>query len=76
MRSRIPTLSSLGCVAIVLIAIIVDPTAPVYSFQSAPATVEDAAGTPTAATTSMPRQRLRCVLGMLSSSEVEVLRST
>src|SRR5262249_49254867 len=26
--------------------------------------------------TSMPRQRLRCVLGMLSSLEVKVLRST
>jgi hypothetical protein len=44
-----------------LIAIIVDPTAPVYSFQSAPTTGEDAAGTPTAATTSMPRQRLRSI---------------
>jgi len=47
----------------VLIAIIVDPTAPVYSFQSAPTTGEDAAGTPTAATTSMPRQRLRSIPG-------------
>jgi len=31
---KVPTLSSLGCVEIVLVAIIVDPTAPVYSFQA------------------------------------------
>ena len=60
-----PTLSSVGYVEIVLIAIIVDPTAPVYSIPSAPATVEDAAGTPTPATTSMPRQRLRSILRVL-----------
>src|SRR5262245_32445669 len=31
---KVPTLSSLGCVEILLVAIIVDSTAPVYSFQA------------------------------------------
>jgi hypothetical protein len=58
-----------------LVAIIVDPTARVYSFE-APADRKEAVGTPTPATNSMPRQRLRCVLGMLSSLEVKVLCPT
>ena len=45
-----------------LVAIIVDPSAPVYSFQARRPTDEDAAGTATPATTSMPRQRLRSIL--------------
>ena len=32
--------------------------------------------TPTPATNSMPRQRLRCVPGMLNSSEVKVFHPT
>ena len=52
------------------------PRAPVDSFQARRPPTRDAAGTVTPATTSMPRQRLRCVLGMLSSLEVKVLRST
>jgi hypothetical protein len=44
-----------------LVAIIVHPSAPVYSFQVRRTTVEDAAGTATPATTSMPRQRLRSI---------------
>jgi hypothetical protein len=58
-----------------LVAIIVDPTARVYSFE-APADRKEAVGTPTPATNSMPRQRLRCVPGMLSSSEVKVFHPT
>jgi hypothetical protein len=58
-----------------LVAIIVDPTAQVYSFE-APADRKEVVGTPTPATNSMPRQRLRCVLGTLSSLEVKVLCPT
>jgi hypothetical protein len=43
-----------------LVAIIVDPTARVYSFE-APADRKEAVGTPTPATNSMPRQRLRSI---------------
>jgi hypothetical protein len=58
-----------------LVAIIVDPTAQVYSFE-APADRKEVVGTPTPATNSMPRQRLRCVPGMLNSSEVKVFHPT
>ena len=44
-----------------LVAIIVDPTAQVYSFE-APADGKEVVGTPTPATNSMPRQRLRSIL--------------
>src|SRR4029077_11400964 len=43
-----------------LVAIIVDPTAQVYSFE-APADRKEVVGTPTPATNSMPRQRLRSI---------------
>src|SRR5207302_820078 len=64
-----------GCSEIVLVAITAYPTASVRSFQAyLPPTSADKL--PALQQTSMPRQRLRCVLGMLSSLEVKVLRST
>jgi len=52
-----------------LVAIIVDPTAWVYSFE-APADRKEAVGTPTPATNSMPRQRLRSISNMKSQTSV------
>src|SRR6476660_8698852 len=43
-----------------LVAFIVDPTARVYSFE-APTDLKETVGTPTPATNSMPRQRLRSI---------------
>jgi hypothetical protein len=45
-----------------LVAVIVDPTARVYSFEVPPADGKKIVGTPTRATNSMPRQRLRSIL--------------
>jgi ABC-type phosphate transport system auxiliary subunit len=44
-----------------LVAVIVDPTARVYSFEVPPADGKKIVGTPTRATNSMPRQRLRSI---------------
>ena len=57
---KVSTLSSLDVRDRVLIAIIADPTAPVYSFQARRPPTRMRRGA-TAATTSMPRQRLRSI---------------
>src|SRR5215831_12350571 len=55
---KVSTLSSLDVRDRVLIAIIADPTAPVYCAGHR----RGCGGEPPAATTSMPRQRLRSIL--------------
>jgi hypothetical protein len=73
---KVATASSFGCVEILLVINHCYSTACVYSFEVPLADGKKVVGTPTPATNSMPRQRLRCVPGTFNSSEVKVFHPT
>ena len=70
-----PRYRPLGCVEIGLVAIIVDPTAPLYSFQLRRPPTRMRLALPLLQQPSMPRQRLRSILYREShSTKVGIIR--